>query len=215
MMACVIALLNQKGGVGKSCISIHLATVLSRESRVLLVDADPQHSALDWSTAREKPAKFNVIGLPKPTLHRDIPGIATGYDWVIIDGPPRVNELARSAIAASDLVVIPVQPSPFDVWAAQDIVSIVGECRISKPEIEAYFVVNRLISGTTLASEIKDAIAEFGLPLFKSVIKNRTEYAKSARYGLTACETDPGGIAATEIGALADEITELMTVNHG
>jgi chromosome partitioning protein len=211
----VIALVNQKGGVGKTTLSLHLATVLAKAGRVLLIDADPQHSALDWSAQREKPSTFNCIGLPKPTLHRDISSISAGYDWVIIDGPPRVNELARSAIAASDLVVIPVQPSPYDVWAAQDIVGIVRECEISKPQLQARFVINRLITGTTLASEIKDAISDFDIPLFKTVIRNRTEFAKSARAGMTASETEPGGSAAVEVSALADEIEELMGVAHG
>ena len=210
----VISLLNQKGGVGKTTLSLHLATALARTNRVLLVDADPQHSALDWSAQREKKALLSCIGLPKPTLHRDIAALGVGYDWVVIDGPPRVNELARSAIAASDLVVIPVQPSPYDVWAAQDIVGIIRECEISKPDLQSRFVINRLISGTTLAAEIKDAIGDFGIPLFKTVIRNRTEFAKSARAGLTASETEPGGLAASEVSALTDEIEDLIGVRH-
>ena len=109
----VIAFLNQKGGAGKTTLSIHIATELAVTARVLLIDADPQGSALDWAAQRDESARFSVVGFPKPVLHREIDALGNGYDWVIIDGPPRVNELARSAIAACSLVLIPVQPSPF------------------------------------------------------------------------------------------------------
>jgi chromosome partitioning protein len=214
-MPVVVSLLNQKGGVGKTTLSVHLATSLAGSGRVLLIDADPQHSALDWAAQREEAAPFGTIGMPKPILHREVGSLGAGYDWVIIDGPPRVNELARSAIAASDLVLIPVQPSPYDVWAAKDIVDIVRECEITRPHVLSRFVINRLIPNTTLAGEVTDALSEFEVPLMETVIRNRTEYAKSARLGLTALETEPNGPAATEIHKLTGEIETLMRSKNG
>jgi len=211
----VVALLNQKGGVGKTTLSVHLATALATTGRVLLIDADPQHSALDWAAQREDKASFDVIGLPKPILHRQVGTLSSGYDWVVIDGPPRVNDLARSAIAASDLVVIPVQPSPYDVWAAKDIVDIVHECEITRPEVLSRFLVNRLFPNTTLAGEVTEALAEFEVPLLDAVIRNRTEFAKSARMGMTALETEPAGQAAAEIRKFATEIQTLLENNNG
>lgn len=205
----VIAVLNQKGGVGKTTLSIHLATSLATIGRVLLIDADPQGSSLDWSAQRATEPLFPVVGLPKPTLHREIPAISQGYDWVIIDGPPRVNELARSAIAASDIVLIPVQPSPFDVWAAQDIIDIVAECSVLKPELKTRFVINRLFPNTTLGGEVKEALASFEVKVLENAIRNRTEYAKSAKSGLTALETEPTGVAAEEVHLLMHEVIEL------
>jgi chromosome partitioning protein len=206
----VIALLNQKGGVGKTTLSIHIATALAPAGKVLLIDADPQGSALDWSAQRSAAPRFPVIGLPKPTLHREMPVISQGYDWVVIDGPPRVNEIARSAIAASDIVLIPVQPSPFDVWAAQDIIDILAECAVLKPDLKARFLINRLFPNTTLGAEVKEALAAFDVPMLVSAIRNRTEYAKAAKNGLTALETDPNGPAAQETGALIAELTALV-----
>jgi len=202
----IIALLNQKGGVGKTTLSVHLAAALAADSRVLLVDADPQGSALDWSAQRTETARFPVVGLPKETLHRELAPISRDYDWVIIDGPPRVNKIARSAIVASDLVIIPVQPSPFDIWAAKDVTDIISECAAIKPDLVTRFVINRLFLNTTLGTEILAALAAFPFPALKTAIRNRQEYAKSARNGLTALETEHNGPAAMEIRALAAEI---------
>lgn len=210
----VVAILNQKGGVGKTTLSVHLATALAEGGKVLLIDADPQHSALDWAAQREKERPFNVIGMPKPILHSQVGTLGADYDWVIIDGPPRVNEVARSAIAASDLVIVPVQPSPYDVWAAKDIVDIVRECEITRPAVLSRFLINRLFPNTTLAGEVVDALSEFEMPMLKAVIHNRTEYAKSARLGLTALETEPHGQAAAEIRTLATEVRGLMEKKH-
>jgi len=206
----VISLLNQKGGVGKTTLSIHIATALAECGTVLLVDADPQGSALDWKAQRSAPDKFPVIGLPKPTLHREVSAIGQHYDWIVIDGPPRVNELAKSAIAASDIVLIPVQPSPFDVWAAQDIIDLVNECSVIKPDLQTRFVINRLFSGTKLGAEVNEALAGFEIPVMHAAIRNRTEYAKAVRLGMTAVETEPASPAAQDVQALAQEIRALM-----
>ncbi len=138
----IVAFLNQKGGVGKSTLSIHMATALAlRGSRVLLVDADPQHSALDWQASRQTDPLLPVIGLPTKTLHKEVAMHARNYDHIIIDGPPRVNELARAAILASDIVLIPVNPSPYDVWAAAEIVQLLGEAAVYKENLITVFII--------------------------------------------------------------------------
>jgi chromosome partitioning protein len=209
----IIALLNQKGGVGKTTLSVHLATALAQSHKVLLVDADPQGSALDWSAQREienAPARFPVIGLPKETLHRELASISLDYAWVVIDGPPRVNKIARSAVVASDFVVIPVQPSPFDIWAAEDVEEIIDECAAIKPALLTRFLINRLILNTTLAGEVQQELSQRPFPVFETAIRNRQEYAKAARRGMTALETEPQGPAAQEIRAWMAEIVAAL-----
>jgi chromosome partitioning protein len=105
----VIAVLNQKGGVGKPTICTNLAASFALAGqKTLCIDADPQGSALDWNTARKIGPLFNVVGIPKNTIHRDIGPLAAPYQWVLIDGPPRVYDVAKSAMAAADMVLIPV-----------------------------------------------------------------------------------------------------------
>src|ERR1700709_907850 len=91
--------------VEKTTLTVHIATALARKGeKVLLIDVDPQGSALDWSAARQCEPLFPVAGLPKASIHKDLPKLAVGYTTVLIDGPPRVYDVARSAIMASDLV---------------------------------------------------------------------------------------------------------------
>lgn len=207
----IIALLNQKGGVGKTTLAVHLAEVLSRlDKSVLLVDADPQGSALDWASNRpDETPRFPVIGLPKPTLHRELPAIAKNHDFVLIDGPPRVNELARAAIMASDVVLIPVQPSPFDVWAAKEIVDLLQEASVFKENIKSAFVINRKIVNTAIGRDVVEALSSYPVPVLKTSIGQRVAFAESAAQGLTVLQTDPSGPASQEIVSLASELLEL------
>jgi chromosome partitioning protein len=203
----IIGVLQQKGGVGKTTLALNLAAAYVKEGlRVLLVDADPQGSALAWSSVREKPPLFSVVGMAKPTLHKDLPAIAGDYDLVVIDGAPRVNELARSAILVSDYVLIPVQPSPFDVWSCADIVGLITEAQQYKPSINAGFVINRKIGNTAIARDVRQAFAGQPFPVLSTAIAQRVALAEAAAQGLTVVEAAPGSAAAWEIYALADAL---------
>src|SRR5690242_17297296 len=160
----IIAVLNQKGGVGKTTIATHLAGAFAREGgEVIIIDADPQGSALDWSQRRKEatyPRLFGVVGLPRETLHLEAPAIARSTDLVVIDGPPRVTALARSALLAADLVLVPVQPSPYDIWGSMEMVALVAEARVYRPTLRAAFVINRRVAGTVIGREARTALVD-------------------------------------------------------
>lgn len=206
----IISLLNQKGGCGKTTLATHLAGDLaSVDTNVLLVDADPQGSALDWSQKRALlglPRRFGVVGLSRETLHQEVPEIARHAHHVVIDGPPRVTALARSAILASDLVIVPVQPSPYDVWACNEIVSLVSEARIFKPSLRAVFVVNRCVVGTLIGRDVRKALESYPLRVLHSVVSQRVLFAECVANGQLAHEVNHKSAAAHEIAAFAAEI---------
>jgi chromosome partitioning protein len=202
----IITIQNQKGGVGKTTLAVHISYVLSLNKKVLLLDSDPQGSARDWAAAREGQPPFTVIALDRPTIHRDLPKMAADYDHVVIDGPPRVSELARSGIIAADLIVIPVQPSPYDVWAAQEVLKLIQEASVFKESLKSLFVINRKIVNTAIGRDVGGALAELGIPVAQSQICQRVALAESAATGQTVLETEPKGQAAKEIKALVKEL---------
>jgi chromosome partitioning protein len=195
----VISFQNQKGGVGKTTLSVNIAHALLLSGfKVLVVDADPQGSVRDWTSVRDS----------RPTIHRDLPSMKEHYDHVIIDAPPRVSELARSAILASDVVVIPVQPSPYDVWAAKEIVALVLEASVYKEKIKSVFVINRKITNTAIGREVKEALQTYALPVLEAQICQRVLFAESAAVGKTVFEVSPDSQAASEIELLKTEILQ-------
>ena len=207
----VISVLNQKGGVGKTTLSVNLAAELARRSgaRVLLVDADPQGSALDWAAARTADPLISVVGFPRPSIHKEIEQIGYGYGFVVIYGPPRVTDLARSAIMAADLVLIPVQPSPYDIWAADEVVKLIEEANIYK-SLKSAFVVNRKIANTALGRDVSEALAAYSVPVLACTIGQRVIFAEAVAQGLAVFEVDPDGPAAQEIETLKNELMEFL-----
>ncbi len=205
----IVSVLNQKGGCGKTTLAIHLSHAFAlRGQRVLLVDADPQGSARDWAAARQAAPLFSIVAIDRPVIHKELPAIAKDYDLIAIDGPPRVTDLARSAIIAADVVAIPIQPSPYDVWAAAAIVDLVREALVFKATLKSVFVINRKIVNTAIGRDVEEALSGYAVPVLRSHICQRVSFAESAASGQTVLELDPKGQASQEIQALTDELWE-------
>lgn len=176
---------------------------------MLLLDADPQGSALTWQTAREGEGLFPVIGMPTKDIHRQLAPHRKHYDHIIIDSPPRTDALVRGIILATDVALMPVMPSPMDVWAVGETIKLLDEGAGFKPDIKRRFVVSRKIVGTAIGRDIVDILAGYNVPILEAKVSQRVAFAESIASGHVAMETEPNGRAAMEISALTEEIMSL------
>jgi chromosome partitioning protein len=208
-MTSVLAVLNRKGGVGKTTLAIHLGHACRLNgSRVLLVDADPQGSMRDWHAAGNG-SGMDVIAADTPTALASIPTIKAAYDLVVIDGTAGIPMNAAAAVRVADNVLIPVQPSGLDLWATNEIVGIVKSRReIADGKPEAWFVLSRVIARSRAAREASKLLPDFGLPVLDSQITQRVVYPGATSEGTTVLDVEPTGVAAHEIRALYREIVE-------
>ncbi len=130
---------------------------------------------------------------------------------MVIDGAPQAADLAVSAIKAADLILIPVQPSPYDIWATADLVDLVKQrIELTDGQLKAAFVVSRAIKGTRIGGEVSEALEGYELPVLSTRITQRVSYPGTAAGGTTVLETEPSGDAAAEVRALAAEVLAMM-----
>ena len=175
-----------------------------------LVDSDPQGSSRNWAAVNpDQPLK--VVRLDDHNaIEKRVQKLGSA-GLVVIDGAPQLADMALATIRAADLVVIPVQPSPLEVWAAADLVKL-SKMRIENTggRFQAAFVISRVCVGTKIGREIFEIIAGYGLPVLKAFIRQRQLYVTAPRFGLTAMDLEPRSVAAREVKALADEILGML-----
>jgi len=208
----IISFLNPKGGCGKTTISTNVARAFhNQDYNVLLVDADPQGSARDWHAANEN-NPVPLVALDRPNNLKTLSAIGQGYDYVIIDGAAKLEDMIAAAVKVSDAVIVPVQPSPYDIWAAADLVDLIkARQEITDGTPRAAFVISRAIQRTKLGREVSDALETHGFPVLTSSTVQRQTYPQTANGGLTVFDAD-NKAAIDEINALIDELVAFLNL---
>lgn len=209
----IISILNQKGGTGKTTLAVNIAREYTNRSlRSLLVDSDSQGSALRWHE-ESGGELIDLTCLPVNTLDKDILKFKPSYDRIIVDGIPRVSPLTLCAIKAADVVLIPVQPSFYDIWATEDLVRLVKDrIEMTEGKLKAAFVISRRIKGTLIGHETIEQLKKLDLPIFLNGTYQRIEYAKAVQQGRTVCEQYTA--ATKEIFEIVNELEAFYNGVH-
>jgi chromosome partitioning protein len=215
MIAKIITVANQKGGSGKTTVSMQLAgTLARRKHKVLVVDADPQGTATRWAASASDgdPFPASVVGLSAASgkVHREVKKFIDDYNYIIIDCPPAADSpVPQSALLIADIVLVPVIPSPLDMWAAVGIKQVIFSVTDLNETLQARLVLNQCQPRTTLAQETLEILPEFGIALTTTAIHQRQVYRQSAVFGQTVHGLG-NKVAIEEIEALTDEILSLI-----
>jgi chromosome partitioning protein len=206
VMAVVITVAQQKGGTGKTTLAANLGTALAATRRVALLDIDPQHSLTRWHALRpQTAAKLTFSDVSGWRVTGELDRLKAAHDIVVIDSPPQIDTDARLAIRGANLVLIPVQPSPPDIWAAE------GTLKLAAAEKRrAAMVLNRVPAAGKLRETIAAQLKADGRPLLLATIGNRTGFATAFADGLGITEAAPRSIAANELRALLTELLEMI-----
>ena len=206
----IISILNPKGGCGKTTITTNLARCLhERGLSVLMVDSDPQGSARDWHAVQEN-NPIDLVALDRPNNMRTLTSMQSKYDAVIVDGAAKLEDMIAACIKVSDFVLIPVQPSPYDLWAASDLVDFIkARQEVTDGIPMAGFVISRMIEGTRLGGDVRGVLDEYALPVFSASITQRQIYPQTAADGLTVFDAT-NKKATEEIEALTDEVQAMI-----
>ena len=215
-VAKIIAIANQKGGPGKTTLTMNLAGTLSKRGfSVMVADTDPQGSALRWSASAEEESPFPAVvsGLSQAgaKTHRELQKVFNQYDFILVDCPPAIDSpVPQSVLLVSDLVLLPVIPSPVDLWAAQGIVQLIEQVEGLNGDLQARIIVNQA-ENTNLSGEVVSILEEFGIPVLSSQLRRRTAYREAALYGSTVHDLgSKAKPAAKEVSALTDEVLSVL-----
>ena len=213
----IIAVVNQKGGPGKTTVAMHLAGTLARRgSKVLVVDADPQGTATRWAASApdETPFPASVAGLAKADekVHREVKKFLSDYDFIVIDCPPSADSpVSHSALLIADLGLVPVIPSPPDLWAGVAIRKVIEAAAAVNEHLQARLLINQRKPNTRLAAKTLELLPEYRIPLCRTQLGDREAYRHAAAYGQTVhhlgAEAAP---AVREIEELTDEVLSVI-----
>ncbi len=206
-----IAVANQKGGTGKTTLALNLAAGLQRRAGTLVLDADPQASISHWMAMSGEPGHLPAVQV---VAQDDVPArIAQGsrkHHYVVIDCPPTLQTATVGDVLNSvDMLLVPIQPSPVDLWASVDIATAVRSARRRNPRLKAFVVLNQLDSRNALSRLMHEALAELEFPTLRAGLARRAAYRSAAMEGTSVYGLGHRGKAATrEVEALIEELLQ-------
>lgn len=207
----IFSIANQKGGTGKTTLAMNLAAGFARRGRTLVVDADPQGSASQWAGLAQEGRVFPAsVIIVAGNLARELERFRRDYQYVVVDCPPTLETpAARMAITAADTVLIPVLPSPMDLWASVRMAKAIEEARYENRKLQAYLVLNQLETRNALSRSMHQALGEFDIPVLKNALQRRAIYRNAAMEGASVYDfVSRGKPAVAEIDAIIEEILE-------
>lgn len=213
-MPIVISSIHSKGGVGKSTVALSMADALHQDgSSVLVLDTDPQGTASEWTRAQEGEGPM-VAGAPSADkLEHELERLGASYDAVVIDGSAQLKGSTGSIIRISDLVLIPIQPSPADIWATENIVELITDRQEAVGGPAAGFVLNCVVAGTNIAADVNDILDEFEIPVLGR-LHRRVAFVEALVTGETPLTYKPHGKAAGEIETLYSASLDALEAHY-
>lgn len=205
----IISVLNPKGGCCKTTISTNLAAHYSKRKSILLIDSDQQLSASTWCSLRDFKG-ITCKQLPTAAKLRGVKKISQNFDYTIIDGASKLENLLLPSIEVADLVLIPITPSAYDLWAVKDLVEILQAFLDKKDnKLQVVFIVMRAVKKTILSRKIKEAIRKFGFPVLESHTTNKVAYVNGLSDGQSVIDGKSPSVGM-EITAIASELDLLL-----
>lgn len=204
----VTAVINQKGGAGKTTLAMNLAAGLAQRGPTVVIDLDPQASSVQWASQGNMPFPASVKQIQGKWDARGLRQTFRAFAHVVLDCPPSLESQASvQALRACDLALIPVLPSPVDLWASLRLPLEIEEVRKLRPDLKAYLVLNQMEPQSALSAAMNGALADFGLPVLRAAIRRRAAYRTAALDGVSVYQLGGRGAqAAAEIEAIINEV---------
>lgn len=217
MTAKVVTVFNQKGGCGKTTVTIQLAgTIAHRGFRTLVVDMDEQSTATRWASQAPDdepfPASIMNLAVMGGKVHREIRNHLENYDFIFIDCPPAaLSPAPSSAMLISDLAIIPIVPAPADMWASVAAKKLALTAQATNEQLQIRMLPNMVQKNTNLAKDTLEVLGEDAeIPLMKNWIGSRSAFRECQLTGSTVHKMGKTTVAAKEVDKLADEVMQIL-----